>query len=104
MYDFEFHPEAKEELKNLNNSIQLLFTKKLKQVLNTPEIGIKLGNKNNLNLTDFKKVYFNNKKHRIVYEIIEDKIMIYIVAVGKREEMDVYKKVNSQVNMTFRRL
>ena len=100
MYNFEFHPEAKEELKKLNNSIQILFTKKLKQVLNAPEIGIKLGNKNNLKLTGFKKVYFNNKKHRIVYETIEDKVMIYIVAVGKREEMDVYKKANSRVNHT----
>ena len=32
MYNFEFHPEAKEELKKLNNSIQILFTKKLKQI------------------------------------------------------------------------
>ena len=100
MYNFDFHPEAKEELKNLNYSIQLLFTKKLKQILNTPEIRIKLGNKNNLKLSGFKKVYFNNKKHRIVYETIEDKVMIYIVAVGKREEMDVYKKANSRANRT----
>jgi len=100
MYNFDFHPEAKEELKKLNNSIQILFTKKLKQILNTPEIGIKLGNKNNLNLTGLKKVYFNNKKHRIVYEIIKEKVMIYIIAVGKREQMDVYKKADSRVNQT----
>jgi len=98
MYNFKFHPQAKEELKKLNNSIQILFTKKLKQILNTPEIGIKLGNKNNLNLTGLKKVYFNNKKHRIVYEIIEDKIIIYIIAVGKRENMEVYKKASARYN------
>ena len=97
MYNFEFHPEAKEELKKLNNSIQILFTKKLKQVLNAPKIGITLGNKNNLKLTGLKKVYFNNKKHRIVYETIEDKVMIYIVAVGKREEMEVYEKANNRL-------
>ena len=100
MYNFEFHPEAKEELKRLNNSIQILFTKKLKQILNAPEIGIKLGNKNKLKLAGLKKVYFNNKKHRIVYEIIEDKVMIYIVAIGKREEMEVYRKADSRVNRT----
>jgi len=49
-----------------------------------------LGNKNNLKLAGLQKVNFNNKRHRIVYEIIEDKVMIYIVAVGKREEMNVY--------------
>lgn len=100
MYNFDFHPEAREELKKLNKSIQILFTKKLKQILNAPEIGIKLGNKNNLKLTGLKKVYFNGKKHRIVYETIEDKVMIYIVAVGKREEMNVYKKADSRVNRT----
>ena len=98
MYDFKFHPEAKEELKKLNHSIQLLFTKKLKQIVLTPEIGIKLGNKNNLKLVGLKKVYFNNKKHRIVYEIIEDEVVIYIIAVGKREDMDVYKKASNRVN------
>jgi mRNA interferase RelE/StbE len=98
MYNFEFHPEAKKELKKLNNSIQILFTKKLKQILNSPEIGIKLGNKNNLKLAGFKKVYFNNKKHRIVYETIENKVLIYIIAVGKREEMNVYKKASSRVD------
>ena len=100
MYNFEFHPEAKEELKKLNNSIQILFTKKLKQILNAPEIGIKLGNKNNLKLAGLKKVYFNNKKHRIVYQTIEDKVIVYIIAVGKREEMNVYKKADSRINMT----
>ena len=62
MYNFEFHPEAKKELKKLNNSIQILFKTKLKQILKTPEIGIRLGNKNNLKLTGLKKVYFNKKK------------------------------------------
>jgi mRNA interferase RelE/StbE len=100
MYNFEFHPEAKEELKKLNNGVQLLFTKKLKQVLNAPEIEINLGNKNNLKLAGFKKVYFNNKKHRIVYETIEDKVIIYIIAVGKRDDMEVYKKADSRINRT----
>jgi len=98
MYNFKFHPEAKKELENLNKSIQILFTKKLKQILNSPEIGIKLGNKNNLNLTGLRKVYFNAKKHRIVYNVIENEIMIYIVAIGKREAMEVYKKASSRIN------
>ena len=98
MYNFKFHPEAKKELESLNKSIQILFTKKLKQILNSPEIGIKLGNKNNLNLTGLRKVYFNSKKHRIVYNIIENEVMIYIVAIGQREAMEVYKKASSRIN------
>ena len=100
MYNFKFHPEAKKELKKLNNAIQILFTKKLKRIINSPEIGLDLGNKNNLNLSGFKKVYFNNRKHRIVYEIIEDEILIHIIAIGKREDMDVYKKANNRITST----
>ncbi len=97
MYNFKFHPEAKKELQKLNNSIQLLFTKKLKQVLKFPEIGENLGNKNHLNLSGFKKVYFNNKKYRIIYQIIENEILIHIIAVGKRDDMEVYKKANKRI-------
>ena len=100
MYDFKFHPEAKIELKKLNKSVQILFTKKLKQILKNPEIGLKLGNKNDLNLTGLKKVYFNNKKYRIVYKVIEEKVIIYIVAIGKRENMEVYKRASKRVNQT----
>ena len=46
---------------------------------------------------ELKKVYFNNKKHRIVYETIKDKVIIYIVAIEKREEMDVYKKAKTAI-------
>ena len=98
MYNFKFHPEAKKELAKLNRSVQILFTKKLKQILNNPEIGVNLGNRNNLNLTGLKKVYFSGKKYRIVYKSIENKIIIYIIAVGKQEDMEVYKKADSRLS------
>ena len=97
MYDFYFHPQAEVELKKLNRSVQLLFAKKLKQILQSPELGVKLGHKNHLNLTGFHKAYFNNKRHRIVYQIEENTIKIYIIAIGKREEMDVYRKAAQRV-------
>jgi len=98
MYNFKFHPEAQKELLKLNKSIQILFTKKLKQIINNPEVGKQLGNKNNLKLAGLRKAYFNNKKHRIVYEIVEQEVLIYIIAVGKRDEMDVYKRADGRVN------
>lgn len=98
MYDFKFHPKAQKELEKLNNSTRILFTKKLKQILNSPQIGLSLGNKNNLNLSGFKKVYFSNKKYRIIYEILENKILIHIIAIGKQENIDVYKKANERID------
>jgi mRNA interferase RelE/StbE len=56
------------------------------------ELGLPLGNKNNMDLSGFKKVYVAKKKVRIVYEIQDDILCIYAIAIGKRDEMEVYKK------------
>jgi len=84
MYDFKFHAEAEKELEKLNRSVQVLFTKALKKILKSPELGIDLGNKNNLDLSGCKKMYFDNKRYRIVYKIIDDEIMIYLIAIWEK--------------------
>jgi len=98
MYNLKFHEEAKKDLKQLNKSIQNIFAKKLKQILKSPQIGKDLGNKNNLNLSGLKKVYFDNKRYRIVYEVFEDIVLIHIIAVGKRDNMKVYKQADMRYN------
>ena len=55
-----------------------------------------MGNKNNLKLSGLKKVYFDNKRYRIVYEIVNQEIIIHIIAIGKRDDMEVYKKAHSR--------
>jgi len=97
MYDFKFHAEAEKELEKLNRSVQVLFTKALKKILKSPELGIDLGNKNNLDLSGCKKMYFDNKRYRIVYKIIDDEVMIYLISIGKRDKMDVYVKASDRV-------
>jgi mRNA interferase RelE/StbE len=94
MYDFKFYEEAEKDLTKLNNSIKKLFTKKLVQIINNPQIGKDLGNKNNLKLPGLKKVYFDNKRYRIVYEIKESEVIIHIIALGKRDNMKVYKEAS----------
>jgi len=96
MYDFKFYEEAEKDLAKLNNSIKKLFAKKLTQILKNPQIGKDLGNKNNLKLSGLKKVYFDNKRYRIVYEIVNQEIIIHIIAIGKRDDMEVYKKAHSR--------
>jgi mRNA interferase RelE/StbE len=97
MYDFKFHPEAEKELGKLNKSVQVLFIKALKKILTSPELGIDLGHKNNLDLSGCKKMYFDHKRYRIVYKVIDDEVMIYLIAIGKRDKMDVYTKASERV-------
>jgi len=96
MYAYKFHPDAKKELAKLNHSVQILFSKTLKKILKSPELGQDLGNKNNMNLTGLKKMYFDNKRYRVVYEVIENEVIIHIVAIGKRDKMEVYGKAGER--------
>lgn len=98
MYDYKFHPEAEKELAKLNRSVQILFTKALKKILKSPELGMDLGHKSGLDLVGFKKMYFDHKRYRVVYQVIEEEIVVYLIAIGKRDKMDVYKKASERVD------
>jgi mRNA interferase RelE/StbE len=97
MYQIKQHPLIKNDLEELDHSIRLQVFKKLKQLQLSPELGFPLGNKNNLDLTGFRKIYVAKKKVRIVYEVIDEQLIIYTIAIGKRDDMEVYKKASKRV-------
>ena len=97
MYGYKFHPEAEKEVEKLNRSVQILFAKTLKKILKSPELGQDLGNRSNLDLSGLKKIYFDHKRYRIVYQVIEEEVIIYLIAVGKRDKMEVYRKANERI-------
>ncbi len=90
MYEIKYHPLIEKDLKQINNSIRIEVFKKIKKIQESPELGQDLGNKNGLNLTGLKKMYVAKKQIRIVYEIIENIVVIKVLAIGKREDMGVY--------------
>lgn len=96
MYEIKYHPLIEEDLKQLNNSVRIEVFKKLEQVKNSPELGKPLGNKNGLNLTGLKKVYVAKKQVRIVYEIVDNILVVKVVSIGKREGMEVYKEAEKR--------
>ena len=98
MYAIEFHEGVDKDFKDLGHRVTLLVYKKLKKLAQNPSIGDDLGNKANLDLSGLLKVYVDNKKVRIVYEIRENKVVIFVVAVGKRDAMEVYKKASSRMS------
>ena len=97
MYTIEFHEDVKKDLKKLGHSTTVLVLKKLQKISQNPLIGNELGNKANNDLVGFRKVYIENKRVRIVYKIIEEKIEVFVVAVGKRDDMEVYKKAQVRI-------
>ncbi|KIM03133.1 MAG: hypothetical protein KU28_11510 [Sulfurovum sp. PC08-66] len=97
MYELTIHPEIEEDLREIDHSLRIQVFKKLKQIQQSPQLGLPLGNKYNMDLTGFRKVYVAKKKVRIVYEILGDILSIYVIAIGKRDDMEVYKKAVSRL-------
>jgi mRNA interferase RelE/StbE len=92
MYEIKYHPLIEKDLKQLNNSIRIDVFKKIKKIQTSPELGELLGNKNGMNLTGLRKMYVAKKQVRIVYEIVENIVIVKVLAIGKREDMKVYKE------------
>ncbi|MDD2508830.1 MAG: hypothetical protein PHS78_07315 [Aliarcobacter skirrowii] len=92
MYSLKLHDKVYDDLKVLDNALIIKVFKKLKQIQQSPQIGENLGNKNGMNLSGFKKVYIDKKRVRIVFEVQDDILTIYTIAVGQRDDMEVYKK------------
>lgn len=96
-YSISFHPEAKDDLKYFNYSVQLLILKQIKKLSQSPELGDALGNKYGLNLTGLRKMYVNKKQVRIVYQIFESKVEVLIIGIGKRESNIIYEIVKNRI-------
>jgi len=85
-YTVKFREEAFNEWQKLHNSLQQQFAKKLKKCCANPHIpsaelrGIK----------DCYKIKLRASWFRLVYQVIDDQLVIAVVAFGKRERSDVY--------------
>jgi len=99
-YKIVFIPEAAEDYKNLDGSIKKLVNKKIDELEKNPFLGEQLGNKFNMDLTGFLKIYINNKKHRIVYRLIEpSKVEIVEVwGIGKRDKEEIYRIIGKRLS------
>jgi mRNA interferase RelE/StbE len=87
-YKLKFLPTALREWKKLDNSIQLQFKKKLNGRLESPHVP-------SSQLSGFEnhyKIKLRASGYRLVYEVIDKEIYILVIAVGKREKNQVYKK------------
>jgi mRNA interferase RelE/StbE len=97
--DIKFIPEAEKDYKSLDGSIKKLVNEKIDDLKDDAYIGEALGNKNNIDLTGYYKIYIAKKKFRIVYRIVKDEVeIIEIWGIGKRDKMEVYKDIGKRIN------
>ncbi len=94
-YRIEILKEAKEEFDSLDKGQRKLILKQLIKLEIALFYGKHLANKMDINLSGFYKLYVDKKKLRIIYAV--DKDVVKVIAIGKRENMDVYIKAFQRV-------
>lgn len=91
LYEIEWKNSARKELKKFDAYIAHQIIEKTDQLRENPFLGKPLGNKMGMNLTGCYKLMILKKKIRIVYKIVQKKLIIEVVSVGKRNNALVYK-------------
>ncbi|MDE7226742.1 MAG: type II toxin-antitoxin system RelE/ParE family toxin [Treponemataceae bacterium] len=89
-YKIFFHPQAVQELHRLEGSVKRLVLKQIAKLSRSPLLGEELGNRNGFNLTGYRKMYVDKKRVRIVYRVRHETVEVFIIAIGKRGDMEVY--------------
>jgi len=91
-YKVKFLPSAMKEWKKLAPPIQKQFKKKLTERAETPHNPAS-------QLRGFQNVYkikLRSVEYRLVYEVNDDEIVIFVIAVGKRDRGLVYTKAEER--------
>ena len=84
--------DAAQDFRSLDKSVKDQVARQLKKLGTSPELGEHLGRKAGLDLTGYYKLYAARKAIRIIYRIVELEVIVEVVAIGKREDMAVYRE------------
>ena len=97
-YTIEFIAEAAADYKALDGSVKKKVNKKLEELSKNAFLGEHLGNKFNIDLTGFYKLYVDNKKIRIVYRLVGEEIeIIEVWGIGKRNKEEIYRLIGHRL-------
>ena len=86
-YELLFHPDALTEWGKLDKSVREQFKKKLAERLQNPHVpSARLAGRSNR-----YKIKLRSSGYRLVYDVVDSRLIVTVVTVGKRERSAVYK-------------
>ncbi len=92
-YKLKFLPAAKKEWDKLAEPLKKQFKNKLRERLQNPHVP-------SAKLRGYDSVYkikLRTVGYRLAYEVLDDEIVVYVLAVGKRDKNVIYKKLASRI-------
>lgn len=93
MYAVKFRKDAEKEWKKLEKTIQSQFAKQLIKRYKNPHVS----SEKLRNMQNFYKIKLRTSGFRLVYQVIDDVLIIAVVAVGKREKSQVYNLASERL-------
>ncbi len=87
-YELEFHVLALKEWKKLDGSIKTQFLKTLTRRLQEPHVpSAKLRG----DLQNTYKIKLRDVGYRLVYEVIDQRLVVVVIAIGRRDHDEAYQ-------------
>lgn len=91
-YKLRFLPVALKEWKKLGAPIRSQFKKKLAERLENPKVpGDRLSGYDSV-----YKIKLRSAGYRLAYEVVDDELLVYVLAVGKREKGKIYSSLKDR--------
>ncbi|MBJ7223329.1 MULTISPECIES: type II toxin-antitoxin system RelE family toxin [unclassified Brenneria] len=85
-YFLDFDERALKEWRKLGETVRNQFKKKLADILEAPRIEA-----NKLRgMPDCYKIKLRSAGYRLVYQVQDEKVVVFVVSVGKREHSETY--------------
>ena len=94
IYDLEFKKEALKEWNKLDQLIKEKL-KKIEKILQNPRIlSARLSG---YNLNECCKIKLRQSGYRLVYEVVNDRLIVIVIGVGKRNRNKIYKSAKTRL-------
>ncbi|MCU1728077.1 type II toxin-antitoxin system RelE/ParE family toxin [Pseudomonas sp. 7P_10.2_Bac1] len=92
-FSLEFDQRALKEWHKLGDTVRQQFKKKLAEILANPRVEA-----NRLHdLPDCYKIKLRSAGYRLIYQVIDQEIVVFVVAVDKRENEAAYRKAEDRL-------
>jgi len=86
-YELDFAEAALKEWRKLDESIREQFRKKLSERIRNPHVpSARLSG-----MPDCYKIKLRSVGYRLIYQVEDEQLVVWVIAVGRRDRNEVYK-------------
>lgn len=97
-FKIKFLKEAEDEFKRLDNNLFIKVSKVLTKISKDPfTYSDPLGQKMNINLSGLRKAYVDDKRVRIVFMVLEGRLLVLVISINKRDKGKVYHLTKDRI-------